>query len=198
MESTYISYSKAKISPINSTFLRSKSWSFIDDCSIWQSHEWNSSFNNPFNNYIRRVPRLLPSSTWIDINGWIKLRVWQSSWFHQNLSGELIGGNEYLENRYRTGSETGNGSGQVWGHVGLRSSQGKLCAGKPFWIYRTTQSMARYSRHAAIRHAPKYWWIPTILDYSWNFNISLPLLPPKLSSLNFDLHARENSKFLQN
>lgn len=90
--------------------------------------------------------------------------------------GEVIGGNEYLvvENRYRTGSETGNGSGQVWGHVGLRSSQEKLCAGKPFWIYRTTQSMARYSRHAAIRHAPKYWWIPTIVDYSWNFNISSP------------------------
>ena len=85
---------------------------------------------------------------------------------------------EYVENRYRTGSETGNGSGQVWGHVGLRSSQGKLCAGKPFWIYRTTQSMARYSRHAAIRHAPKYWWIPTILDYSWNFNIPPPLFSP--------------------
>lgn len=90
---------------------------------------------------------------------------------------------EYVENRYRTGSETGNGSGQVWGHVGLRSSQGKLCAGKPFWIYRTTQSMARYSRHAAIRHAPKYWWIPTILDYSWNFNIPPP--PSKTFLLKF-------------
>lgn len=36
-----------------------------------------------------------------------------------------------------------------------RRPQGKLCASKPRWIYRTTHSVVRCSRHGAIRHVPK-------------------------------------------
>lgn len=122
---------------------------------------------------------LVPTLTWIDIKR-IKRRVSRldNPRVFTKTFRRTIGGNEYLAVENRTGSETGNGGGgQVWGHVGLRSSQGKLCAGKPFWIYRTTQSMARYSRHAAIRHVPKYCGsqlsrtIPGILTF-------LPKLPP--------------------
>jgi len=59
------------------------------------------------------------------------------------------------------GEDTGiEESGQIGGHMGKevrvpRRPQGRLCASKPWWIYRTTHSVVRCSRHGAIRHVPK-------------------------------------------
>jgi len=41
------------------------------------------------------------------------------------------------------------------GESAARRPQGRLCASKPRWIYRTTHSVVRCSRHGAIRHVPK-------------------------------------------
>lgn len=105
----------------------------------------------------------------IDINGWIKLRVWQSSWFRQNLSGELIGGNEYLENRYRTGSETGNGSGQVtWGCAAHKGSFAPVNPSgfiEPHRAWHGIPATLLYAMHQNTGGSQLSWTIPGILTF---------------------------------
>lgn len=63
-----------------------------------------------------------------------------------------------------TAEEGGHEGGREWadrrshgerGESAARRPQGRLCASKPWWIYRTTHSVVRCSRHGAIRHVPK-------------------------------------------
>lgn len=174
MESTYISYSKAKISPINSTFLRSKSWSFIDDCSIWQSHEWNSSFNNPFNNYIRRVPRLLPSSTWIDINGWIKLRVSRfdnprgfAKTFRENWSVEMNTWKIGIGPEVKRGMEVGRYE-VTWGCAAHKGSFAPVNPSgfiEPHRAWHGIPATLLYAMHQNTGGSQLSWTIPGILTF---------------------------------
>lgn len=88
------------------------------------------------------------------------------AWTRHEGKGLTGDGRERADRRSHTGKEVRGAA---------HRPQGKLCASKPRWIYRTTHSVVRCSRHGAIRHVPKRCRSPAVA-----VSCRLPLLARKL------------------
>lgn len=116
----------------------------------------------------------------------------ESSWFHQHLS-EMNAWNTWkigIGPEVKRGMEVGR-YGVTWGCAAHKGSFAPVNPSgfiEPHRAWHGIPATLLYAMHQNTGGSQPSWTIPGILTFP------SPLLPSKLFSLNFDLHARENSR----